>query len=138
VLSKGSQDSTMQISQSLAIPVETAEEVKRTFGYLGDESNPYLKEVMELSSYPLFGEVARLSLMFERKYNQTIEGAILVGGGVRTPGFMDMFAKVIHTPAHVGTPFDQIKIPEFLNDMMKQVGPSYAVAAGLALKKLLS
>ena len=138
VLSKGSQDSTIQISQSLAIPIESAEEVKRTFGYNGDAANPYLKEVMELSSYPLFGEVARLSLMFERKYNQTIEGVILVGGGVRLPGFMDMYGKVVHAPGRTGAPFDQVRIPEFLNDMMKQVGPSYAVAVGLALKKLLS
>jgi type IV pilus assembly protein PilM len=138
VLSKGSQDSTLQIAQSLAIPVENAEEVKRTFGYNGDAANPYLKEVMELSSYPLFGEVARLSLMFERKYNQTIEGVILVGGGARLPGFMDMYGKVVHVPGRMGAPFDQVRIPEFLNDMMKQVGPSYAVAVGLALKKLLS
>lgn len=138
VLGKGSQDTTIQISQSLAIPIESAEEVKRTFGYNGDAANPYLKEVAELSSYPLFGEVARLSLMFERKYNQTIEGVILVGGGARVPGVMDMYGKVVHAPGHQGTPFDAVKIPEFLNDMMKHIGPSYAVAVGLALKKLLS
>jgi cell division ATPase FtsA len=138
VLSKGSQDSTIQISQSLAIPIETAEETKRTFGYKGDNANPYLKEVMELSSYPLFGEVARLSLMFERKYNQSIEGILLVGGGARLPGVMDMYNQVVHIPGRTGTPFDQIKVPDFLQEMMKQIGPSYAVAVGLALKKLLS
>jgi type IV pilus assembly protein PilM len=137
VLSKASQDSTIQIAQSLAIPIETAEETKRTFGYNGDAANPYLKEVMELSSYPLFGEVARLSLMFERKYNQTIEGVILIGGGARLPGVMDMYNRVVHIPGRTGTPFDQIKVPDFLQEMMKKIGPSYATAVGLALKKLL-
>lgn len=137
VLSRGSQDSTAQISQSLAIAIDVAEETKRAFGYKGDNANPYLKEVMELSSYPLFGEVARLSLMFERKYNQSIEGIILVGGGARLPGIMDMYNQVVHITGRTGTPFDQIKVPDFLQEMMKQIGPSYAVAAGLALKKLL-
>lgn len=138
VISRGSQDSTMQLSRALSITIDTAEESKRVFGYKGDESNPYLKDILELSSYPLFGEVARLSLMYERKYNQTIEGIILAGGGSRVPGMITTYSKTVHIAGRIVTPFEQVIVPEFLSEMMERVGPSYAVALGCALKKLIS
>lgn len=136
VISRGSQDSTVQLSKALSIPIDTAEETKHMFGYLGDKSNPYVKDVMQLSSYPLFGEVARLSLMFERKYNQTIEGIILSGGGARVPGVLEAYNQTVHIAGRIATPFEQIEIPPFLSEMIQKVGPSYAVAIGCALKKL--
>jgi type IV pilus assembly protein PilM len=138
VISRGSQEGTLQLSKALSITLDTAEESKRVFGYLGDESNPYFKDVLELSSYPLFGEVARLSLMFERKYNQTIEGIILTGGGARIPGMLSTYSKTVHIAGRIATPFEQIVVPEFLSEMMEKIGPSYAVAVGCALKKLVS
>lgn len=138
VISRGSQDSTMQLSRALSITIDTAEESKRVFGYQGDESNPYLKDILELSSYPLFGEIARLSLMYERKYNQTIEGIILTGGGSRVPGMITTYSKTVHIAGRVVTPFEQVVVPSFLLEMMERVGPTYAVALGCALKKLVS
>ena len=137
-ISKGSLMSTMQLSQALSVPVAVAEEAKRKFGYTGDSANPYLKEVMKLSSYPLFGEIARLLLMYERKYNQVIDGIIIGGGGARTPGILETFHESVQTKARIATPFDQVEVPEFLKGMINNIGPSYTVACGLALKKLLS
>lgn len=136
VISRGSQDSTVQLSKALSIPIDTAEETKQAFGYLGDKSNPYVKDIMQLSSYPLFGEVARLSLMLERKYNQNIEGIILSGGGARVPGVIDVYNQTVHIPGRIATPFERVEIPSFLSEMIAKVGPSYAVAIGCALKKL--
>lgn len=138
IIPYGSQNSTLQIAQALAIPIAVAEESKRTFGYPGDRSNPYLKEVMQLSSYPLFGEVTRLLLVHERKYNQVVEGIIIGGGGARTPGILEAMKETIRTPVQIINPFDQVEVPAFLKDMIIHVGPSYAVALGLALKKLRS
>lgn len=138
VISRGSQDSTIQLSKALSIPVDTAEETKRAFGYKGDASNQYVKDIMQLSSYPLFGEVARLSLMYERKYNQTIEGMILSGGGARLSGVLDAYNESVHVPGRVATPFEQIEVPPFLQEMIERIGPSYSVAVGCALKKLVS
>ena len=134
---RGSQDSTVQLSKAISIPIDTAESTKRTFGYLGDSSNLYIKEIMQLSSYPLFGEVARLSLMFERKYNQNIEGIILSGGGARTPGIIEAYNATVHIPGRIVTPFEQVEVPAFLHEMIERVGPTYAVAIGCALKKLV-
>lgn len=137
VISRGSQEGTMQLSRALSITIDTAEESKRTFGYEGDASNPYLKDILELASYPLFGEIARLSLMFERKYNQTIEGIILAGGGSRVPGMISTYSKTVHIAGRIVSPFEQVVVPEFLSEMIERIGPTYAVAVGCALKKLI-
>jgi type IV pilus assembly protein PilM len=137
VLGRGSQDSTMQIARALSVTLDTAEESKRVFGYKGDDSNPYLKDILELSSYPLFGELARLSLMYERKYNQTIEGIILTGGGSRIPGMLTSYSKTVHIAGRIVSPFEQVVVPSFLSEMMERIGPTYAVAVGCALKKLV-
>lgn len=138
VISHGSQEGTMQLVRALSIPVETAEDAKRSFGYKGDFSNPYLKDIMQLSSYPLFGEVARLSLMYERKYNQHIEGIILAGGGARVSGILDIYAETVHIAGRIATPFERVQVPEFLSEMIERIGPTYAVALGCALKKLIT
>jgi Tfp pilus assembly PilM family ATPase len=135
-ISKGSLMSTIQVSQALSVPIPIAEEAKRKFGYNGDQANPFLKEVMQLSSYPLFGEIARLLLMYERKYNQVVDGIIVGGGGARTPGLLEAFHNSVQTTTRLATPFDQVEVPEFLREMISNIGPSYAVACGLALKKL--
>lgn len=138
VIARGSQEGTLQLSKALSVTIDTAEEAKRVFGYKGDDSNPFLKDILELSSYPLFGELARLSLMYERKYNQTIEGIILTGGGSRVPGMITTYSKTVHIAGRIVTPFEQVVVPEFLSEMMERVGPTYAVALGCALKKLVS
>lgn len=138
VISRGSQDNTMQLSKALAVSIDVAEETKRTFGYLGDTSNQYIKDIMQLSSYPLFGEVARLCLMYERKYNQVIEGIVLSGGGARLPGVLEAYKETVHIPGRLATPFEKIEVPAFLHEMIERIGPTYAVAVGCALKKLIS
>jgi type IV pilus assembly protein PilM len=138
VISHGSQEGTTQLSKALSVPIDTAEEAKRMFGYKGDFSNPYIKDIMQLSSYPLFGEVARLSLMYERKYNQHIEGIILSGGGSRVMGVLDVYSQTVHIAGRIATPFERVRVPDFLSEMIERIGPSYAVALGCALKKLVS
>jgi Tfp pilus assembly PilM family ATPase len=76
--------------------------------------------------------------MYERKYNQTIEGIILTGGGARVPGMLPTYSKTVHIAGRIVTPFEQVIVPEFLTEMMERVGPTYAVALGCALKKLIS
>jgi Tfp pilus assembly PilM family ATPase len=76
--------------------------------------------------------------MYERKYNQTIEGIIFSGGGARVPGMITTYSKTVHIAGRIVTPFEQVVIPEFLSEMMEHVGPVYAVALGCALKKLVS
>jgi Tfp pilus assembly PilM family ATPase len=39
-------------------------------------------------------------------------------------------------PVVMGDPFSKIEFPAFLENVLRQAGPSFAVAIGLALRKL--
>jgi Tfp pilus assembly PilM family ATPase len=36
----------------------------------------------------------------------------------------------------LGTPFDKVEAPAFLGDVLKDAGPEFSVAVGLALREL--
>lgn len=134
LIPRGSQDTSGQLSKALVLPEELAEEIKRSSGYYGNTTYPYAQEVVKLSTYPLFGDMGRLLLMYERKYNKVVDKVILTGGGARTPGVLDACREVIRSEVSLAKPFATIESPAFLHDMLERVGPTYAVAVGLALK----
>lgn len=134
LIPRGSQESTMQLAKALSMEESDAENYKRDVGYLGDPSNEYIAEVMKLSTYPLFGDIGRLLLMYERKYNQIVDKIIFTGAGARVPGILEVASEVIKGKVSIADPFSKIDAPIFLHEMLQRVGPTYAVSVGLALK----
>jgi type IV pilus assembly protein PilM len=134
LIPRGSQESTVQLSKALSISEVEAERYKRENGYKGDPSNPYVAEVMKLSTYPLFGDIGRLLLMYERKYNQVVDKIVFTGAGSRVKGILDVAKEVLKGNLLLADPFKKVETPVFLHDMLKRVGSTYAVGTGLALK----
>ncbi len=134
LIPRGSQESTIQLSKALSISEDEAEKYKREIGYYGDPSNPYIAEVMKLSTYPLFGDIGRLLLMYERKYNQIVDKIVFTGAGSRVQGILDTAKEVLKGNLLLADPFLKVDTPVFLHEMLKRVGSTYAVSVGLALK----
>jgi Tfp pilus assembly PilM family ATPase len=118
----------------LGISIDVAEEAKRIFGYLGDDSSPHLGEVMGLASYPLFDEIKHLLLSYERKYNINIEKVVLSGGGALQKGIRDILSEFLKREVILINSFSGIVLPDKLKDILKDGNEKYAVASGLALK----
>ena len=51
-------------------------------------------------------------------------------------GFMDIAKSKFQTDVVMGDPFTKIEVPAFLSEILKENGLDFAVAAGLALRKL--
>lgn len=134
LIQKGSYDNSSQLSKVLGISIDVAEEAKRIFGYLGDDSSPYLGEVMGLASYPLFDEIKHLLLSYERKYNINIEKVVLSGGGALQKGIRDILSEFLKREVILINSFSGIVLPDKLKDILKDGNEKYAVASGLALK----
>ncbi len=134
LIPRGSQESTIQLSKALSMSEDEGERYKREVGYTGDPSNKYIAEVMKLSTYPLFGDIGRLLLMYERKYNQVVDKIVFTGAGARVPGIIDVAGEVLKGKLVIADPFAKIETPAFLKEMLHRVGPTYAVSVGLALK----
>ncbi len=133
-VNRGAQDITTTISQSLGVSLEKAEIMKREAGLLGPDQN--LTDVISLSLDYIFSEINTTMLSFEKKYNKTIAKTMLVGGGAALKGILDLSKDNLKTEVELGLPFNKVAAPAFLDNILRETGPEFAVAIGLALRKL--
>jgi len=61
---------------------------------------------------------------------------ILTGAGALLIGFREHAQDVFRTEVVLGNPFDKVEVPEFVAKVLAETGPEFAVALGLALRKL--
>ena len=91
---------------------------------------------MRLPLDRILSEVNRVFLSYERKHNRNISRVILTGGGAVLKGLLPLAKEKLETDVVLGDPFAKTDAPAFLEDILKQVGPEFSVAVGLALRKL--
>lgn len=133
---KGSQDITISISKSLNLPFGKAEEIKRRLGLVGTLENGDLVEMISPTVEYIFAEANKAMLQYQREHKRAISKLVLIGGGSLLKGIIDTARSVVGITVVQGTPFDKVEAPPFLNNILKEAGPEFAVAIGLALRKL--
>jgi type IV pilus assembly protein PilM len=134
-INRGSQDITLAIARSLTIPVRQAEQIKRDFRKNGT-TDKAVADIIGLTTSYILTEVSRIALNFERKYNTVIHKLVLTGGGVLLQDFADEAARTLEMEVVLGNPFAVAESPAFLEPVLRQAGPEFAVAIGVALRKL--
>ncbi|MDB5194685.1 MAG: Type pilus assembly protein PilM [Parcubacteria group bacterium] len=133
-VNRGAQDITKTISQSLGLTVEKAEVAKREFGLTGDKQ---LADVIKLSLDYIFSEANRALLSYEKKSNRAVGKVYLIGGGAALKGLVDVAKENFKTEVVAGDPFGKLSTPAFLTQVLRETGPEFAVAIGLALRMLV-
>jgi type IV pilus assembly protein PilM len=136
IVNRGSFDLTNSIMRSLSIPFARAEEMKRDIGLLGNGNDRAMSDGLRLDVDYILSETSNVIQAFERKYNKPISKVILTGAGSLLPGFRARAAEVFRTEVDYGNPFDKVEVPEFVAKVLAETGPEFAVALGLALRKL--
>ncbi len=136
IINKGSQDITISISKGLQVPIERAEKIKRNLGEgsTADQKNIY--DIISLTIDYIFSETGSLLLAYQKKHNKSISKIYLTGGGVAMKGFFELARSRFETEVVMGNPFGKVESPAFLADILKQAGLEFAVAVGIALRKL--
>jgi len=133
-VNRGSQDITSTISKSLGITPERAEVMKRQVGLIGEDKN--MTDAIILTLDYIFAEVNNTILAFEKKYNRAISKVILVGGGSALKGLSDLAKNSFKAEVVSADPFNKVSAPAFLEKILRETGPEFAVAIGLALRRL--
>jgi type IV pilus assembly protein PilM len=134
IINRGSQDITSTIARSLGLTLGRAEVMKRQVGALGDDKN--LTEAIVLTLDYIFAEANNALLAFEKKYNKPVSKIIMVGGGSALKGLADLAKNSFKTEVVSADPFSKLSTPAFLENILRETGPEFAVAIGLALRRL--
>ena len=67
---------------------------------------------------------------------KSIEKIVFAGGSAFVPGLANYLAEQLNVPVHLGDPWARIVYPEDLSSTLAEIGPSMAVAVGLAMRQI--
>jgi type IV pilus assembly protein PilM len=135
-INKGAQDITVAVSRSLGVSFAKAEEIKRRVGLIeraGEEG--VVHSISPVVEY-IFSELNRVMINYQKKYGRSIDKVVMIGGGALLKGVLEVAEKSIDTKVVIGTPFDKVEAPAFLNNVLKEAGPGFAVSIGIALRAM--
>lgn len=136
IINHGAQDLTLAASRALSITVAQAEERKRKVGLSAAPEHADLRRTFELTLSPLVAELARTAQAWETRQNQALTSMVLTGGGATLRGLKEFMQDKIQTEIRLADPFTKTQAPAFLESILKEAGPEFAVAVGLALRRL--
>lgn len=136
IINRGSQDITLSLASTLNISVAEAEEMKRTIGLSTSPEHKKVSESISIVLGSIFSEASRVMLSFEKKTNAPLSKVVLTGGGAVLRGFTQAAQVYFKTDVVPAEPFEKVTTPAFLSDTLKSIGPEFAVAVGIALRKL--
>ena len=136
VIGRGGADITDSVSKSLSISFTEAEKMKREFGLYGDPNEKNLADIIKIHTDYIFSETNNVLLGYEKKYNRTVSKVILTGGGALLKGLKEVAENNFKAEVEIGRPFNKVVAPAFLDKVLEATGPEFAVAVGLALRKL--
>ncbi|MDP9249368.1 MAG: type IV pilus assembly protein PilM [bacterium] len=133
---RGSADITNSISKSLSIPFADAEKMKKDFGLFGNPEEKSLADIIKVHIDYIFSETNNVLLGYEKKYGRTVSKIIFTGGGALLKGLPEVASENFRAEIQIGHPFSKVGAPQFLDKVLESMGPEFAVALGLALRKL--
>ncbi len=136
IINRGGQDITLAISRSLGITVRKAEEMKREFGLTDRPENRAALESTSLVLDHMLAEANRVAVGYQTRFNKNIAKAVLTGGGSALRGLKERATRALEREVILADPFAKTETPAFIEEVLKDVGPSFSVAVGLALRKL--
>lgn len=130
-ISMGSQDITRAIAAASNLPIAHAEMLKKEQGLAdGGTGSP------ELVFSRIFAEVKRVILQYETAHKKSVVGVVLTGGGGVTKDLEQYARNALAIDVHIADPFGKTEAPAFMRPVLQEIGPEFAVAVGLALRKL--
>jgi len=129
---------TATISKGLGIDYNEAEDIKEKYGILPAVESP-AAEVRELL-LPLVDvilkEIEKISQNFYLTEGKEAQKIFLAGASAYLPGLKEYFQDHFKKEIEIANPFSHIFYPPILEKTLKEMGSSYAIAVGMALRGL--
>lgn len=132
---QGGQDVTRAIATAHGYAVAKAEELKKEHGF-ADGKGVYDRSSIELVFSRIFQEAKRVLTQFETTHQKAVTSIVLTGGGGVTRELAAYAKEFYGMQVTLADPFSKVQAPAFMRPVLGDIGPEFAVAVGLALRKL--
>ena len=124
---------TKALEVALGVEFKDAEELKRTVGLLGSANDPRVQKIITQELEHGLREIHTVMVRYEEADGIKIQKVILSGSGGLLKGLSAYVSDMFSRPVHMAEPFSKIAYPVFLEDVLKESGPTFGVAIGVAL-----
>ncbi len=130
-----------RLSKSLTIEHKEAERLMKESGLLGKKAETHraskVKESLEPMVSLMTNEIEDTLDSFYSNEGVEVAKIILAGGIALLPGFLNFFEKRFpEKEIEIADPFKRLYYSSTLSEELRKIGPSYAIATGMALKGL--
>ena len=137
-IERGSSEITRTLARSLNVDMARAEDFKINIGLSDRPEEKEIVDVMAPITDSLFREILRLINSYNRTVSKKVEKIILSGGGANMLGLVDYVAKLSGLETVKANPFSKVVYPAFMQPILRDIGPNFSVAVGLALREIAS
>lgn len=134
----GSFELTRALEGGLGIAKDRAESIKRELGFSEKAEEREIVAVMAPIMEILFLEIERTLSLYNRRSSRKVQKVIMTGAGAQLKGMIDYASTHLKMEVQKGNPFAKIVTPPVLEPMLREIGPSFSVSVGLALRELVS
>ncbi len=124
---------TKRIAEVLRVTFEEAEEMKYAAEKQADNF-PHIKRAHHGSYDRAFREFGQVIREYENKTGINIPLVYLTGGGAAFPGTDIHLKESLGREVLLANPFSKVAYPAFMEDTMRQIGPSFSGALGAAMR----
>lgn len=135
-LDRGSVELTNTISRSLGLEFERAERLKQDTGLSSRPEHKEILGVIEPILDYILSEGVRVVSEYHRRSSRPVKKVWLTGGGSLLKGLADFSINKFGMEVALSDPFRRVEYPAFLEETLKEVGPTFATAIGAALRAL--
>lgn len=125
---------THALETALHTDFKNAEELKRSVGLTGASESSGIQKVLTKTLERGLREIHTVVSRTETEQGMHIESVVLSGSGALLPGLEAFVEDMFSRPVELANPFSKVTFPAFLEDTLKNVGPSFTVAVGAALR----
>lgn len=129
----GGSIATKRIASVLGVDFNEAELLKRQYQEGVDND----AEIVRAHHGPYeraFHEYRQVINEYERVFDTKLNAIYLCGGGSLFPGTDSLLADSLHRDVVTADPFSKVSYPSFMEDMLTEIGPSFSVALGAAVR----
>ncbi len=126
------------ISKSLGVTHLEAEELEKSQGikiFEGNE-NKGVREILLPLVDVILREVETVFNNFYRKGGRDIQKIVLAGGVALLPGLKEYFQGRFKKEVEIANPFTDLFYPPILENTLREMGPAFSIAVGVALRGL--
>ncbi|MEN9920453.1 MAG: hypothetical protein RL538_346 [Candidatus Parcubacteria bacterium] len=124
---------TNRIASVFNISFEDAE-IKKQNASRANSDFADMKRAHDSSYERAFREFGQVLREYEEKSGVKIDTIFLSGGGAMFPGVDILLQEVLGRQVTRAHPFSKVAYPAFMQDTIKEIGPSFAAALGAAIR----